>query len=163
QNPQPHHSFPQNPPVNHPPHDPGPQNPPALPQPEALEPGVTHTNPEGGTFANIDYREYREDGAILIGFHVGLPKVPDTAVVTYSHPDGGIVASLDSREYGGDGAVRIGFEVGLGKVPDTAVGTYLRRIWLTAKGEQFGTAYGRTKNPISTVKARDGYAIGGVR
>ncbi|MCI0702454.1 MAG: hypothetical protein L0241_15330 [Planctomycetia bacterium] len=90
--------------------------------PPGLKPGVTSTEPEGGFFANIDYRDYREDGAILIGFQVGLGKVPDTAVVTY-----------------------------------------LRPIWLTAKGEQFGTAYGRTKNPITTVKARDGYAIGGIR
>jgi hypothetical protein len=108
QNPQPHNPFPQNPPQN--------------PQPKVLKPGVTNAEPEGGFFADIDYREYREDGAILIGF-----------------------------------------EVGLGAVPDTAVVTYLRPIWLTAKGEQFGTAYGRTKNPIATVKARDGYAIGGIR
>jgi hypothetical protein len=92
------------------------------PQPKVLSPGVTETQPEGGIFANKLYREYREDGAILIGF-----------------------------------------EVGLGEVPDTAVVTYLRPIWLTAKGEQFGTAYGRTKYSITTVKARDGYAIGGIR
>jgi hypothetical protein len=95
---------------------------PQPPQPKVLAPGVADTRAEGGIFANIDYREYRDDGAILVGF-----------------------------------------EVGLGAVPDTAVVTYLRPIWLTADGEQFGTAYGRTKNPIETVKARDGYAIGGVR
>jgi hypothetical protein len=114
QNPRPNDPFPQNPQPGNPP----PQN----PQPEALKPGVADTKAEGGIFANIPYREYREDGAILVGF-----------------------------------------EVGLGKVPDTAVVTYLRPIWLTATGEQFGTAYGRTKNPITTVKARDGYAIGGIR
>jgi hypothetical protein len=100
-----------------------PQNfPPVQPQPKVLAPGVSQTTPEGGFFASIDYREYREDGAILVGFDVGLGAVPDTAVVTY-----------------------------------------LRPIWLTANGEQYGTAYGRTKNPITTVKARDGYAIGGIR
>ncbi len=107
QGPQPQNPFPQNPPQ---------------PQPKVLTPGVTNTQPEGGIFANIDYREYREDGAILIGFDIGLGAVPDTAVVTY-----------------------------------------LRPIWLTATGEKYGTAYGRTKNGITTVKARDGYAIGGIR
>ncbi|MBY0460059.1 MAG: hypothetical protein K2V38_22310 [Gemmataceae bacterium] len=91
------------------------------PQPKVLKPGVTD-GPATGGFGDIDYREYREDGAILIGF-----------------------------------------EIGLGAVPDTAVVTYLRPIWQTAKGEQLGTAYGRTKKPVVTVKARPGYAIGGVR
>jgi hypothetical protein len=96
--------------------------PPVRPSATALAPGLRETPPTGGFFANINYRESRDDGAILVGF-----------------------------------------EVGLGRVPDTAVVTYLRPIWLTTKGEQFGTAYGRTRNPVATVKARDGYAIGGVR
>jgi hypothetical protein len=100
---------------------PGPTVPPVRPATTSLKPGVTEVAPVGGFFANTDYREYRDDGAILVGF-----------------------------------------EIGLGAVPDTAVVTYLRPIWLTPKGEQFGTAYGRTRNPIATVKARDGYAIGGI-
>lgn len=96
--------------------------PPVRPAPPALRPGVTNVEPIGGFIASLDYREYRDDGAILVGF-----------------------------------------EVGLGKVPDTAVVTYLRPIWLTARGEQFGTAYGRTRGPVATAKARDGYAIGGVQ
>lgn len=108
-NPQPFNPGPQ-------PHVP-PQNQPPKPPP----PGLTETEAVGG-FGSIDYREYRNDGAILIGFQIGLGAVTDTAVVSY-----------------------------------------LRPIWLTAKGEELGKAYGRTKNQIVTVKARDGYAIGGIR
>jgi hypothetical protein len=104
------------------PFNPQPFNPAPQPEPKVLKPGLSQTTPEGGIFASVEYREYREDGAILIGFDVGLGEVPDTAVVTY-----------------------------------------LRPIWLTAKGEQYGTAYGRTQNQITTVKARDGYAVGGIR
>lgn len=104
------------------PFNPGPQNDPfPKPEPKVLTPGVRKTEPTGGIFANIDYSEYRDDGAILIGF-----------------------------------------EIGLGKVPDTAVVTYLRPIWLTPTGERLGTAYGRTATGTTTVKARDGYAVGGI-
>ncbi len=95
---------------------------PVRPAAPALRPGLRETSPIGGIFAQNDYREYRPDGAVLIGFQIGLGAVPDTAVVTY-----------------------------------------LRPIWLTARGEEYGTPYGRTRNPIATVKARDGYAIGGMR
>lgn len=100
------------------PFNPGPSN---VTQHQGLPPGITETQPIGGIFASRPYREYRDDGAVLIGF-----------------------------------------EIGLGAVPDTAVVNYLRPIWLTPRGEQFGTAYGRTANPIQTVKARSGYAIGGI-
>ena len=100
------------------PGDSGPSN---VKQYLGLPPGITETQPIGGSFAIHPYREYRDDGGILVGF-----------------------------------------EIGLGAVPDTAVVNYMRPIWLTPRGERFGTAYGRTANPIRTVKARDGYAIGGI-
>ena len=75
---------------------------------------------------------------------------------------GGAFARNEYREYRPDGAILIGFEIGLGKVFNTDIIAYLRPIWLTAKGEELGTAYGRTNNPIMTVKARDGYAVGGI-
>ena len=94
---------------------------PPKPEPKVLKPGVRKTNPEGGFIAKNDYSEYREDGAILVGF-----------------------------------------EIGLGRVFNTDIISYLRPIWLTAAGEKFGTAYGWTDKPVATVKARAGYAIGGV-
>jgi hypothetical protein len=91
---------------------------PAVP---VLKPGVRETQPAGGAFANIDYREYREDGALLIGF-----------------------------------------EVGFGKVFNTVIIAYLRPIWRTANGEVYGTAYGKSQTPTIVLKARDGYAVGGI-
>ncbi len=122
-NPQPADPLPQNPdpkpqPVD--PTPPDPPNPPVTPEPKILKPGVRQTNPAGGAFAKNDYREYREDGAILVGF-----------------------------------------ELGLGKAGTTDVISALRPIWLTATGEKVGIGYGWTDNVI-TVKARDGYAIGGI-
>ncbi|HEV3435710.1 MAG TPA: hypothetical protein VG122_00025 [Gemmata sp.] len=97
---------------------PKPSGPAAAP---TLRPGLRETPPAGGFFATTDYREQREDGAILVGFDVGFGKVFNTDIIAY-----------------------------------------LRPIWLTARGEEYGTAYGRTPGPIATVKAQSGYAIGGI-
>ena len=77
-------------------------------------------------------------------------------------PAGGAFATNDYREYRPDGAILTGFEVGFGKVFNTVIIAYLRPIWLTARGEEYGTAYGRSQTPTVIVKARDGYAVGGV-
>lgn len=113
-NPQPFNPNPQPQP------NPNPPNPQPQPEPKQ-QPGIRQTNPEGGGFASVEYREYREDGALLVGF-----------------------------------------EIGLGKAGATDIVTYLRPIWLTKNGETFGTAYGNTQKPVITVKARDGYAVGGL-
>jgi hypothetical protein len=77
-------------------------------------------------------------------------------------PEGGFFAKTDYREYRQDGAILVGFDVGFGKVFNTDIIAYLRPIWLTASGEQYGTAYGRTQGPVTTVKAQSGYAVGGI-
>ena len=97
---------------------PKPSGPAAAP---TLTPGLRETPPAGGFLATTDYREQREDGAILVGFDVGFGKVFNTEIIAY-----------------------------------------LRPIWLTASGEEYGTAYGRTQGPITTVKAQSGYAVGGI-
>lgn len=100
---------------------PGPTFTPNPPDPQLLKPGLRQTPPAGGFFASKEYREYREDGALLTGF-----------------------------------------EVGYGQVNNTTVIAYLRPIWRTAQGEVYGTAYGRSQTPTAVVKARDGYAVGGI-
>jgi hypothetical protein len=77
-------------------------------------------------------------------------------------PEGGAFARNDYREYRSEGSILTGFEVGYGKVFNTVIIAYLRPIWLTAKGEVYGTAYGRSQTPTVIVKARDGYAVGGI-
>lgn len=77
-------------------------------------------------------------------------------------PIGGAFARNDYREYRSDGALLTGFEVGYGKVFNTVIIAYLRPIWLTARGEEYGTAYGRSQTPMVVVKAREGYAVGGI-
>jgi hypothetical protein len=95
---------------------------PAQPQVPVLKPGIRQTQPAGGAFANLDYREYRDDGALLVGF-----------------------------------------EVGFGKVFNTTIIAYLRPIWRTNNGgEECGTAYGKSQTETIVLKARDGYAVGGI-
>ncbi|WP_171473784.1 hypothetical protein [Frigoriglobus tundricola] len=77
-------------------------------------------------------------------------------------PAGGFIAQTGYREHRKDGAVLIGFEADFGRVFNTDVVTYLRPIWLTPSGEEFGTAYGRAQGPVTTVKAKSGYAVGGI-
>jgi hypothetical protein len=94
------------------------------------------------------------------------PQPPQQANLTpglrETKPSGGVLARKEYREYRNDGAILVGFDVGLGKIFKTDIITYLRPIWLTDNGEEYGTPYGRTANTVVTVKARDGYAIGGV-
>ncbi len=77
-------------------------------------------------------------------------------------PVGGAFANNNYRESRANGVMLIGFEIGFGKVFDTDIIAYLHPIWLTPTGEQFGEAYGRTQAPVVTVKAKNGYAIGGI-
>jgi hypothetical protein len=59
-----------------------------------------------------------------------------------------------------DGSILIGFEVGTN---ERAIVSYLRPIWLTPGGvEEFGTAYGKKSATVTTLKAKDGYAVSGI-
>ena len=91
--------------------------------------------------------------AFVTGPKAGLRETPAA---------GGFIAQTSYREERKDGAVLIGFETGFGKVFSTDIITYLRPIWLTSRGEEFGTAYGRAQGPLTTVKAQNGYAVGGI-
>ncbi len=96
--------------------------------PAPARPGLPNrfreTNPEGGFIGNIDFREFREDGSILIGFDLNVSNLAQW---------------------------------------NTDVLAYLRPIYRTATGEQYGTAYGRAIGRVQTVKAKEGYALAGVR
>lgn len=133
--PQPANPPPQNPPQNPQPGNPFPHNPPANPQP-----GPTFSPPP--------------------------PAQPDPKVlkpgVRETRPEGGAFASNDYREYHTERAILTGFEVGYGKVFNTTIIAYLRPIWLTANGEQYGVAYGKSQTQTAIVKARSGYAVGGI-
>jgi hypothetical protein len=92
------------------------------------------------------------------------PPMPVTDSSTHDIPAaGGAFSNLPYRDVQPDGTILVGFEVGLGKVFNTDIISYLRPIWRTAAGkERLGTAYGKAVKGMTTVKARDGYAIGGV-
>jgi type II secretory pathway pseudopilin PulG len=60
------------------------------------------------------------------------------------------------NEYRTDGSLLVGFEVGNDML-------YLRPIWLTPGGvEEFGTVYGKKSDAITTLKAKEGYAVSGI-
>ncbi|MCE9562577.1 MAG: protein kinase [Planctomycetes bacterium] len=75
---------------------------------------------------------------------------------------GGFFSNIDYKEYRADGSILIGFEVGQGKAGNTDVISYVRSIWQTPSGEQFGYAYGKRPQSLWSVKAKEGYALGGV-
>jgi hypothetical protein len=59
-------------------------------------------------------------------------------------------------EFRTDGSLLVGFEVGNDLL-------YVRPIWLTPGGvEEFGTAYGKKSDAVTTLKAREGYAVSGI-
>jgi hypothetical protein len=101
------------------------ENPERRPTPNkpALPPGYKEKKPEGGFLGDVDFREFRQDGSMLIGFEL---------------------STSDLEGW------------------NTEVLAYLRPIYRTSTGEQFGTAYGRGRGQKQTVKARNGYALGGV-
>jgi hypothetical protein len=94
------------------------------------------------------------------------PKVL-TPGVRETTPEGGAFATNNYREVPAERSILIGFDVGVGKIfgnEGADYVAYLRPIWLNAKGEFYGTAYGKaTGGPIVIVKARDGYSVGGIR
>jgi hypothetical protein len=59
-----------------------------------------------------------------------------------------------------EGGLLIGFEVGLGN-PNDVIHS-LRPIFLTEKGEVLGQIHGKPGERVVTVKAKKGYAVGGV-
>jgi hypothetical protein len=97
---------------------------------------------------------------LLLGPQPGRP--PEPPGLRDTKAEGGFFARNEYRDVQSDGAILIGFEVGLGKVFNTDIINYLRPIWLGPKGERFGTAYGKKPASVTTVKAKDGYALAGV-
>jgi hypothetical protein len=107
-----------------------------------------------GTFAKPSWPAVKPSSpAVAPPLTPGLRETP---------PVGGFFAQTNYREDRSDRAILVGFDVGYGKAFDTDVIGYLRPIWLTSSGEQYGTAYGRSQGPITTVKAQSGYAVGGI-
>jgi predicted Zn finger-like uncharacterized protein len=66
------------------------------------------------------------------------------------------------RDVPKEGWILIGFEVGLGKFFDSDIIDYLRPIWLTPGGEKLGEAYGKPPANVTILKAKPGYAVGGI-
>jgi hypothetical protein len=73
---------------------------------------------------------------------------------------GGAFAPLHFEDVPPDGGLLIGFEVGLSG--DGNIVDYLRPIYLTAEGERLGALSGRPGAQAFTVKAKRGYAVGGM-
>jgi len=68
----------------------------------------------------------------------------------------------DFSETRGDGAMLIGFQVGLGKFVRQTVVHSIRPIYRTSQGEVSGQLYGISTNTPIVVKAKPGYAVGGI-
>jgi hypothetical protein len=68
----------------------------------------------------------------------------------------------DFSDTPGGGAMLIGFEVGLGKFVRQTVVHSIRPIYRTAQGEVSGKQYGISTNAPIVVKAKPGYAVGGI-
>jgi serine/threonine protein kinase len=76
---------------------------------------------------------------------------------------GGAFAQGDFEELPTDGGILIGFDVGTGKfVANDTIG-YLQPIYQTAGGEKRGKEIGKRPERIVTLKAKPGYAVGGMR
>ncbi len=68
------------------------------------------------------------------------------------------------RDVAPEGGILIGFEVGLGKFGPNDVVTAIRPIFLSSKGEEvLGRQHGTDRSRLVCVKAKEGYAVGGVR
>jgi serine/threonine protein kinase len=73
---------------------------------------------------------------------------------------GGAFAPLHFEDVPPEGGVLIGFEVGLGA--NGNIVDYLRPIYVTAEGEKLGALCGRPAGQAFTVKAKPGFAVGGM-
>jgi S1-C subfamily serine protease len=60
------------------------------------------------------------------------------------------------------GGILIGFQVGLGKFIERPIVNAVRPIYITKKGEEMGSWYGPVPDEPITVKAKDGYVVGGL-
>ncbi|HTU22844.1 MAG TPA: trypsin-like peptidase domain-containing protein [Gemmataceae bacterium] len=63
------------------------------------------------------------------------------------------------RDVGAEGGVLIGFQVGLGKFVNNGIVKSVRPIFLTKRGEKFGTWHGPAPATPITVKAKPGYVV----
>jgi hypothetical protein len=72
---------------------------------------------------------------------------------------GGAFGNVPFNETQPDGGVLLGFFAG--EDDDNHVGFY-QPIYLTAMGEKVGKAYGAVRRPAQCLKAKAGYALGGV-
>src|SRR5262249_21256376 len=76
---------------------------------------------------------------------------------------GGAFARGDFEELPADGGILIGFEVGTGKfVANDTIG-YLQAIYQVAGKEKPGKQIGTRPDRVVTLKAKPGYAVGGMR
>jgi hypothetical protein len=72
---------------------------------------------------------------------------------------GGAFANVAFSETHADGGALIGFFAG---EDDGGHVGFLQPIYLTAQGEKVGKAYGAVRRPVQCLKAKAGYALGGV-
>lgn len=115
------------------------------------------------------------DGSLVVGIvsksnselatGLGLllgPLAPEPPGLRETAAAGGFFARNEYRDVQSDGSILIGFELGLGKVNNTDIINYLRPIWSGPKGDRLGIAYGKKPASITTVKAKEGFALAGV-
>jgi hypothetical protein len=91
--------------------------------------------------------------------HAPIPPLPEGFRETTVQ--GGRISGVMFREFKQGGTLLVGFEIGL--TANSDVVSYLRPIYRTPTGEEFGTAYGKSGGEVVTVKAKEGYAVGGIR
>jgi hypothetical protein len=66
------------------------------------------------------------------------------------------------KDQAAEGGRLIGFEIGLGKFFDMDVIHAIRPIYWTPKGEQLGAQHGTDTSRMTKLKAKDGFAVGGI-
>jgi hypothetical protein len=76
---------------------------------------------------------------------------------------GAIFSKQPFQDVPAEGALLIGFEVGESTFAVNPIISYLRPIYLTTRGEQFGASIGPRPANVRTVKAKPGYAVGGLK
>ncbi|MGN6369274.1 MAG: hypothetical protein ACTHN5_13520 [Phycisphaerae bacterium] len=79
-----------------------------------------------------------------------------------THAVGGGFADQTAFDLPARPGVLIGFELGTGDFMRTKTIQSITPIYLTAAGEVRGHSYGRTGLPTITLKAKNGYAVGGI-
>jgi serine/threonine protein kinase len=92
----------------------------------------------------------------------GVPEVPSAASVKEPTILGSIAHDPKFKNVGPAGAHLVGLEVRFEKFGDRVIARAVRPIYRVAGREEFGQQHGNDLSGSVTLKARDGYAVGGI-